>query len=167
MVSNPVNVTSVACLLFALLTLMCCKTAAVVCIWYPLLDLFRFQTPNVIKAAHAHRVSNILHNLSVILHSHFMNGTLFSSSADVCGGFTVRSVSWRMFWSHFKVYRHFHSGSAMKCRATKSVSSSFSLLLIRSMGFWQGFWGISSVLEASLWSCVISSVRDKCSWKLL
>lgn len=61
----------------------------------------------------------------------------------------------------------FHNGSAMKCRATKSFSSFFSLFLIRSVGFWQGFWGVSSVLEASLWSCLISSVRDKCSWKLL
>lgn len=68
---------------------------------------------------------------------------------------------------HTKSIANFHNGSAIKCRATKSFSSFFSLFLIWSVGFWQGFWGVSSVLEASLWSCVISSVRDKCSWKLL
>ncbi len=62
---------------FHLLTWCVVKAAAVACIWYPLSDLFRFQIPNVIEAAHVHRASYTYSTISIL---YYTVGTGFMQS---------------------------------------------------------------------------------------
>lgn len=127
---------------FHLLTWCVFKAAAVACIWYPLSDLIRFQIPHVIEAAHVHRASYTYSTISILYctvgtgfyaksTAHYSQFTALMFAQDLQyvqpAGKCFKTIHAKnKNKKTFKVYRHFHNCSAMKCRPTTSFSSSFN-----------------------------------------